>query len=133
MVGMKASPTPQPSGETVLTQSQVFSPEQMPARTMPNGGQSWDFFHGTLATGEVVAAHASMQPAGLPPNPPHTIQHSEFIFVREGTLLFEHDGKSEKVGAGGVIFVAPGTNHTVRNTGDGPAKYLVIAIGGDTK
>ena len=120
-------------GEITLSESEVFSLDQMPVRTMPNGGKSWDILHGTLATGEVIALHESMQPAGLAPNPPHTIQHSEFIFVREGTMLFEHDGKSEKVGAGGIIFVAPRTRHTARNIGDGPAAYLVVAIGGDTK
>jgi mannose-6-phosphate isomerase-like protein (cupin superfamily) len=121
------------SAEPTLYRSQVFSLDRMPPRTMPNGGESWDILRGTLATGEVIALHESMQPAGLAPNPPHTIQHSEFIFVREGTLLFEHDGKSEQVGAGGVIFVAPGTKHSARNVGDGPAVYLVVAVGGDTK
>ncbi len=59
--------------------------------------------------------------------------HSEIITVIEGTLAFEHDGKSEKVGPGGVIFVAMGTMHTVKNVGDVPAKYVVVQIGGDTK
>jgi mannose-6-phosphate isomerase-like protein (cupin superfamily) len=121
------------SGAPTLSESEVFSLDRMPVTTMPNGGRRWDFLHGTLATGEVIALHESSQPAGLGPNPQHTIQHSEFIFVREGSLLFEHDGKSEKVGAGGVIFVAPGTWHTARNIGEDAAKYLVIAIGGDTK
>jgi mannose-6-phosphate isomerase-like protein (cupin superfamily) len=53
--------------------------------------------------------------------------------VIEGALLFEHDGKSEKVGPGGVIFVAVGTMHTVKNVGSVPAKYMVLQIGGDTK
>jgi mannose-6-phosphate isomerase-like protein (cupin superfamily) len=53
--------------------------------------------------------------------------------VQEGTVAFEHDGKSEKVGPGGVIYVAFGTMHRVRNVGDGPAKYFVVQIGGDTK
>jgi len=77
--------------------------------------------------------HESLQPAGIAPNPPHTIQHSELILVQEGTLLFEYDGRSEKVGPGGVIFVAIGTRHAARNVGDGPGKYLVIAVGGDTR
>jgi len=53
--------------------------------------------------------------------------------VVEGTLAFEHDGKSEKVGPGGVIFVASGTLHTVRNVGEGVAKYCVVQVGGDTR
>lgn len=89
--------------------------------------------HLTLVTGETVAIHESEQPAGLPPNPKHKIAHSEFIFIREGTLEFQYDGRSERVSAGGVIFVAPRTMHTARNAGDGPASYFVITIGGDTR
>ena len=100
---------------------------------MPNGGKSWDVLDGILVTGEAVAIHESAQPPGLAPNPQHKIDHSEFILVREGTLEFQYDGKFERVGAGGVIFVAPGTMHTARNVGNGLANYVVISIGGDTK
>jgi mannose-6-phosphate isomerase-like protein (cupin superfamily) len=113
--------------------SEVFSPDQIPVTTSANGGKRWDILHGMLATGESIAVHESLQPSGIAPNPPHTIQHSELILVQEGTLLFEHDGTSEKVGPGGVIFVALGTTHAARNVGEGPAEYLVISIGGDTK
>ncbi len=136
MIGAAAAradtlPAPAEPKRTVLSHSEVFSPDQLPVTTMANGGKSWNILHGVLATGEAIAMHESLQPAGLAPNPPHTIEHSELILVREGTLLFEHDGKAQKVGAGGVIFVALGTRHTARNVGDGPAQYLVIAVGGD--
>jgi quercetin dioxygenase-like cupin family protein len=120
------------SAKGTLSTSEVFSPEQMSATTGANGAKRWDILHGVLATGEAIAVHESLQPAGIRPNPPHSIQHSELILVQEGILLFEHEGKSEKIGAGGVILIAPGTTHAARNVGDGSAKYLVIAIGGDT-
>jgi len=116
-----------------LTESKTFLPDELPVQRMPNGGESWNILHGILATGESISIHESQQPAGNPPNPPHQIRHSEFIFVREGTLEFQHDGTSERVSGGGVIFVADNTLHSARNVGDGPATYLVIAIGGDTK
>ncbi len=119
--------------EPLLAQSQVFALDQLLPRTMPNGARSWNVLHGTLATGETIAVHESTQPAGTPSNPPHKIGHSEFIFVREGTLEFQHDGRSERVSAGGIVFVAYGTLHSARNVGDGPATYFVISIGGDTK
>jgi quercetin dioxygenase-like cupin family protein len=100
---------------------------------MANGGQSRDILHAALATGEAVGIHESVQVAGAKPNPPHAIQHSEFILVREGTLAFEHDGLTEKAGPGSILYVAYGTLHSVRNVGDTPAKYVVIAIGGDQK
>jgi mannose-6-phosphate isomerase-like protein (cupin superfamily) len=122
-----------PVAAGVLSQSRVYAVDQMPARKMANGGESRDVLRGTLTTGETVGVHESQQPAGMVPNPPHTIQHTEVIAVLEGTLAFEHDGKSEKVGPGGVIFVASGTLHTVRNVGEGTAKYCVVQVGGDTK
>jgi len=74
-----------------------------------------------------------MQPAGTVPNPAHRIQHSEIIVVEEGTLEFDHDGKAERADAGSIIYVVPGTLHTVRNVGASAAQYVVIQLGGDTK
>lgn len=122
-----------PEKSRTLSASEVFSMDQIAVTTNANRAKRWNILQGVLATGESIALHESLQPAGIAPNPPHTIQHSEIILVQEGTLLFEHDGEPEKVAAGGVIFVAFGTKHSARNVGDSPAKYLVIAIGGDTK
>jgi quercetin dioxygenase-like cupin family protein len=126
-----AQTTAAPDG--ALSESQVFVLEQMPVRKMANGGESRDVVHGALATGEVVGVHESVQPVGATPSPLHTIQHSELITVLEGTLEFDHDGKEEKAGPGSVIYVAKGTLHRLKNVGDGPAKYCVVQIGGDTK
>lgn len=123
----------QSGGANPLASSRVFLYEQMPAKATPSGAEGRSVVAGTLATGEAVAVHESMQPVGMTPNPAHAIQHSELIVVEQGTLEFQHDGKTERVGAGGVIYVAFGTMHAVRNVGDVPAKYVVIAIGGDTK
>ena len=114
-----------------LAQAKVFPFDQMPVRKMANGGESRDIVQGVLATGESVALHESILPVGSVPNPAHRIEHSEFIVVREGTLEFDHDGKTETVGPGGVIYVAFGTLHRVKNVGRVPAGYVVIAIGGD--
>jgi mannose-6-phosphate isomerase-like protein (cupin superfamily) len=122
-----------PAVAGVLSQARVYTLDEMPLRKMANGGESRDVLRGTLTTGETVSVHESQQPAGTKPNAPHTIQHTELIVVIEGTLAFEHEGKSEKVGPGGVILVAFGTLHTVRNVGEGTAKYCVIQMGGDTK
>jgi len=116
-----------------LADSRVVRLVDMPVRHMANGGESRDVLRGQLATGETVALHGSMQVAGMAPNPEHPIQHSEFILVQEGTLEFRHDGKVEQAGPGGVLYVAKGTVHAVRNIGDTAAKYMVVAIGGDVK
>jgi quercetin dioxygenase-like cupin family protein len=118
---------------TVLSQSRVFRLADAPVRRLPNGGESRDILQGVLATGEAIKIHESLQPKGVPPNPAHAIEHTEFILVMDGTLEIEHDGKTEQAGPGGVLYVAFGTMHRVRNAGDGPAKYAVISIGGDIK
>jgi mannose-6-phosphate isomerase-like protein (cupin superfamily) len=127
----QTAPTPAPAD--VLSQAKVFPFEQLPVRKMANGGESRDVLRGVLTTGEVIAVHESEQPAGTPPNPAHTIQHTEVIVIIQGTVIFEHDGKSDKVGPGGVLFVTPGTLHTVRNIGETPARYCVVQVGGDIK
>lgn len=86
------------SQKATLSRSEALSPDQLPVTTGANGAKRWEILHGLLATGEAVAVHESLQPAGIAPNPPHSIQHSELILVQEGTLLFEHEGRSEKVG-----------------------------------
>lgn len=116
-----------------LATARVFAFDEMTAKTAPNGAVGRNFFSGTLATGEAVAVHETMQPARTVPNPAHRIQHSELIVVQGGTLEFDHDGKVERAGAGSIIYVAFGTLHAVKNVGDGPAKYVVIQIGGDTR
>lgn len=130
--GVAGAQTPAATAGT-LSESRVFVLEEMPVRKPANGGESWDVMHGALATGEVVGVHESEQPAGATPVPLHVIQHSEVIVVLGGTVGFDHDGKVEKVGPGGVIYVAMGTLHRLKNVGDGPAKYVVVAIGGDVK
>jgi mannose-6-phosphate isomerase-like protein (cupin superfamily) len=126
----QASPASPPANP--LAASRVFAYDDMPVKTAPTGASSRRTFAGTLLTGEAISAHETMQPAGTPPNPAHRIQHSEVIVVQEGTLDFTHDGKIERADAGSIIYVALGTLHQVKNVGDGPAKYVVIQIGGDT-
>ena len=117
-----------------LATAKVFDPASLPVMHNPNGSERRDIVpSGKLATGEPVHIHSSMQPGGTPPGAAHTIEHSEFILVTEGTLEITHDGKTERAGPGGVIYVAYGTLHQARNAGPGPVRYTVIALGGDAK
>jgi len=133
MLACAASASAQQSpAKNPLAASRVFAYDDMIPKTAPNGAVGRNVFTGTLATGEAIAVHETMQPAGTVPNPAHRIQHSELIVVEQGTLDFMHDGKTERAGAGSIIYVAFGTLHSVKNVGDGPARYVVIQIGGDT-
>ncbi len=44
-------------------------------------------------------------------------------------MEFDNDGMKERVGPGGVIFAASRLMHGIKNIGDVPANYFVIAIG----
>lgn len=123
----------QTAASNPLATSRVFSTNEVKIRIAPNGSEGRAVFTGTLATGEAVGAHETIQPAGAVPPRLHKIQHSELIVVEQGTLEFDHDGKAERADPGSIIYVAYGTEHFVKNIGDGPAKYMVIRIGGDTK
>lgn len=114
-----------------LSRSRVFRLADLQVHKNPNGSESRNVVYGRLPTGEQIALHVSMQPAGTVPNPAHRIEHSEIICLREGALGFQHDGVTEQAAAGDVLFVAKGTMHGVRNVGAGSAAYLVLAIGGD--
>lgn len=116
-----------------LNQSRVFHFDSLPVRSNPNGSESRNVVRGELATGEHVAVHESVQPPGVAANPPHRIEHTEFICVREGTFEFQHDGITERVFPGDILLVAKGTVHAVRNTGTTPGSYFVVAIGGDVQ
>jgi quercetin dioxygenase-like cupin family protein len=116
-----------------MAASRIFRFDEMPVRKMANGGESRDVMHGRLPTGEAVSLHESMQVAGAPPNPAHRIEHSEVIMIQQGTMEFNFDGKSQRGGPGSVFYIARGTMHSAHNVGDGPAKYFVVAVGGDVK
>lgn len=122
------APAPNP-----LEKSRTFVYEQMPGHTNANGSESRNFFSGTLATGEAVAVHESVQPAGTKAPALHSIQHSELIVIEEGVVEYHHDGRVERAGPGSILYVKIGTEHFVANVGDSPAKYAVIQIGGDVK
>ncbi len=86
----------------------------MTVKKAANGTEGRNVFNGTLATGETIGVHESMQPVGTPPVDLHRIGHSELIVVQEGTVAFEHDGKEERVGPGGLVYVAFGTVHRIK-------------------
>src|SRR5258705_12599745 len=72
------------AGAGALSQSRVYPVDQMPVRKLANGGESRDVLRGSLATGEVTAVHGSQHPAGMVPNLPNTIQHTQVVVAIEG-------------------------------------------------
>lgn len=119
--------------DDVLSQSHTFPYDQLPVTNLPNGGTMRKVVSGVLPTGEYIEVHESMLPPGKMPHPPHRHQNSEVLFIREGSLEFLNDGKPESVGPGGVVYTASNVLHGLKNIGDTPANYFVIAIGRPTE
>lgn len=123
----ESQPVPNPA-DPVLGSPRVFVYDDLPVKHNPNGSDARPIAQGTLPTGEYLSMHESVIPVGATPNPLHQHRPTDIMYVREGTIAFEHDGKSEHVGPGGIVFAASMTAHTIRNVGSVPAKYFVIGI-----
>lgn len=48
----------------------------------------------------------------------------ELVFLLEGSCQIELDGSAVRIHAGDELMIPAGTRHTVRNCGDGPARWL---------
>ncbi len=115
--------------DEILSHSETFPYDQLPVTHLPNGGTMRKVISGVLATGEFIEIHETMLPPGKMPHPPHQHRNSEILFIQEGKLEFLNNGMPERVGPGGVVLTASNVLHGLKNIGDTPATYFVIAIG----
>jgi quercetin dioxygenase-like cupin family protein len=75
---------------------------------------------------EVVQVRVDFDPGYVAPR--HTHPGEEIIYVLEGSLEYEIDGKLAKVKAGDVLFVPAGAIHTAKNVGSGNGAELATYI-----
>ena len=84
---------------------------------------------GKLATGESLEVHETTLPPGGTPHPPHRHAHSEMWLIREGTVDITVNDTTTRLGPGSVGFVSSNDEHGIKNAGETPATYFVVAIG----
>jgi quercetin dioxygenase-like cupin family protein len=75
---------------------------------------------------EVIQVRVDFDPGSAFPR--HTHPGEEIIYVIEGSLEYEIDGKPVKVKAGDVLFVPAGTVHAAKNVGSGNGAELATYI-----
>lgn len=108
--------------------SASFAFDKMPVQALDRG-EFRSIMKGKLATGESVEVHESTLPPNGYPHPPHHHAHSEMWLVREGTVQLTINGTSHVIGPGGLGFVHSNDEHGIKNVGNVPATYFVVAIG----
>jgi quercetin dioxygenase-like cupin family protein len=117
----------------VLATSRAYPFDQLPVQKNENGGASRAVVTGVLPTGEAVEVHETVLPPGQFSHPPHKHRNSEFVMIRVGDVEFYHDGKTERIGPGGIMFNASNQMHSMKNVGTVDAQYFVVAIGRTTE
>ena len=75
---------------------------------------------------EVIQVRVDFDPGFVAPQ--HTHPGEEIIYVLEGTLEYQIDGKPVTVKPGDVLFVPGGTVHSVTNVGSGNGAELATYV-----
>jgi uncharacterized cupin superfamily protein len=110
--------------------SNAFRYEDMPVSQ--NGPLSArQVLQGNTHSGYPIDLHESELPPGQAPHPPHHHVHEEMLLIREGFLDVIILGKTTRLGPGSVAYLASNQEHGWRNAGTTPARYFVLALGGD--
>jgi mannose-6-phosphate isomerase-like protein (cupin superfamily) len=125
---LRVLPLQSESTET-LSNSQVFPFDKLPVHRSAGGGEFRPVLQGKLPTGEMLELHETTLPPGAMPHQPHHHLHTELFLVRIGTLEVTVNGHSQTIGPGGVGFCASNQQHGIKNVGNVPAQYFVVAIG----
>jgi quercetin dioxygenase-like cupin family protein len=69
---------------------------------------------------------STIPPMAGPPLHRHS-REDEAFFVLQGDYLFESDGKQNRVGPGGFVFLPRGTAHTFQNLAETTGRVLIIS------
>jgi quercetin dioxygenase-like cupin family protein len=117
------------SVEPPLTSGTFRFGELQPRQNANGSGEVRSIVKGTTPTGEQVEVHETALRPGGSPHPPHRHKHSEFWLIREGTVEITINGKPYQLGPGSAAFAASNDEHGIKNVGDIPASYFVVAIG----
>jgi XRE family transcriptional regulator, regulator of sulfur utilization len=83
-------------------------------------------FQEPTATLDELEMHITTLNPGETPHPPHTHPDEELVIIKEGTVDSVVNGRTERLGPGGIIFQASNQPHSIKNVGTTPATYYVV-------
>jgi quercetin dioxygenase-like cupin family protein len=81
------------------------------------------YFEGPTDQLKSMTAGSLRLKPGMTPHPPHEHPEEEFMVVTEGTGEIMVDGKTTKVGPGGMMYCAAEKSHGIVNTGKTPMMF----------
>jgi len=84
---------------------------------------------GETHSGFAIDLHLTELGPGQAPHAPHHHVHEEMVMMRTGTLDVTINGKTTRITAGGIAYVASNEEHGWRNPCTDRAEYFVIALG----
>jgi quercetin dioxygenase-like cupin family protein len=112
--------------EDPILHSRAFTWEEIQATPTGTGGYSRPVVRQKTATLDELEMHVTALPPGKTTHPPHTHANEEIIVIHEGTVDAFQNGKTTRVGPGGILFQASNEPHNLVNVGDVTAVYHVI-------
>ena len=86
-------------------------------------------FNGATSRGLGIELHMTEIPAGEAPHGSHRHVHEELLFVLEGTLEADIEGRKSRIGPGSVAYIGTNEEHGFRNAGETPARYYLFTMG----
>ncbi|MBI4890333.1 MAG: cupin domain-containing protein [Acidobacteria bacterium] len=86
-------------------------------------------FNGSTSRGTGIELHMTEIPAGEAPHGSHQHLHEELVFVLEGTVEVDIEGRKSRIGPGSVAYIGSGEEHGLLNVGSTPARYYLFTMG----
>jgi mannose-6-phosphate isomerase-like protein (cupin superfamily) len=123
------------TAQTFAAGEAVLPAEAYPFRDLPRHQEGKNIFRpvleGETHSGYHVELHETQLAPGGRPHPPHRHVHEEIFLIREGEVDVTIASKTTRLGPGSVAYVASNVEHGIRNEGNTPAQYFVLALGTD--
>jgi quercetin dioxygenase-like cupin family protein len=117
-------------GALVTLPSKCYEFTALPEKTNPEThNETRNVFDGLTHEGVHIDMHITTLMPGQMPHPAHHHEWEELMMLQTGTLEMTIQGKQTRIGPGSVAYIYSNEEHGLKNVGDSPAQYFVLAVG----